>query len=208
MNVEKVTEKYYENNAEKLHKMVDSIIKKFGGLSNKDYDDFYSLANEVFCIAARDFNGTGNFNGFLYSRLVLKIRSLITKRNRNKRANIETIVHDDGRIERIFHQPLSLDSPIKGRNGEMATYGDIIESNFDVLDEISKEIGLSFSSDVQNYLEQLPNKTRKIAMLLSEGYKPCDIMDKLHIDNREYGIHIDIIKDYKYTKIIGRRFIK
>ena len=39
---------YYADNAKKLHKAVDRILYRFGGLSGKDTDDFYSLANEVF----------------------------------------------------------------------------------------------------------------------------------------------------------------
>ena len=42
MDIKKVTEQYYVNNAAELHKMVDGIIKNFGGLSQKDTDDFYS----------------------------------------------------------------------------------------------------------------------------------------------------------------------
>ena len=38
-------EAYYADNAKKLHKTVDRILLKFGGLSEKDRDDFYSLAN-------------------------------------------------------------------------------------------------------------------------------------------------------------------
>lgn len=39
---------YYADNAKKLHRVVDRILSKFGGLTYKDTDDFYSLANEVF----------------------------------------------------------------------------------------------------------------------------------------------------------------
>ena len=45
---ESILEDYYSDNARKLHKVVDKILVKFGGLSDKDKDDFYSLANEVF----------------------------------------------------------------------------------------------------------------------------------------------------------------
>ena len=34
---------YYADNAKKLHRTVDKILIQFGGLSNKDMDDFYSL---------------------------------------------------------------------------------------------------------------------------------------------------------------------
>ena len=32
---------YYADNAQKLRRIVDKILFKFGGLSNKDVDDFY-----------------------------------------------------------------------------------------------------------------------------------------------------------------------
>ncbi len=46
---------YYADNAQKLRRIVDKILFKFGGLSNKDVDDFYSLANEVFVDVMRRF---------------------------------------------------------------------------------------------------------------------------------------------------------
>ena len=41
-------EEYYAQNAKKIRNMVDKILSGFGGVTQKDYDDFYSLANEVF----------------------------------------------------------------------------------------------------------------------------------------------------------------
>ncbi len=76
---------YYANNARKLHRTVDRILAKFGGLSNKDRDDFYSLANEVFVDAIGRYDCTQPFDGFLYVCLVNKIKSEITRRNREKR---------------------------------------------------------------------------------------------------------------------------
>lgn len=195
--VEYYTQKYYKD----LHGMVDRIIKKFGGLSQKDVDDFYSLANEVFVLAANDFNGKGNFKGFLNSRLILKIRTLMTERNRKKRSNIETIRHEDGSIEKIYHQTLSLDAPIKN-NDEYTTYGEMIASEFNILNEISDEIGLSFSVEVNTYLNRLPKSTRRIALLLSEGYKAEDIREKLHISGKEYTCHMNILKAYENIKCL------
>ena len=202
----KVIEKYYANNASKLRKMVDGIIKKFGGLSQKDTDDFYSLANEVFWIAAKDFNGNGNFNGFLYSRLILKIRSMITERNRKKRANIEIINHPDGTVEKKYHHTVSLEAPLYGDNG--GSIAELLPSDFDIDKIISDEIGLSFSSDVNEYLDNLPSKTKKMALLISEGYKPCDIIEKMNMTEKEYQIHMDIIQTYEYRKSMEWRYIR
>ena len=76
---------YYADNAKKLHKTVDRILCKFGGLSDKDTDDFYSLANEVFADVLKRYNYMQSFDGFLYSCLSNKIMTEITKRNREKR---------------------------------------------------------------------------------------------------------------------------
>lgn len=190
MDIAKITDQYYENNAEKLHKMVDKILKRYGGLSQKDTDDFYSLANEVFWVAVNDFNGNGDFNGFLYSRLARKIMSMITKRNRKKRADIEIIKQTDGSIKRIYHHPVSLDAPIKNDNGATTTYRELIESKFDIWDEISDEIDASYADKVKRYLERLPKIQRSIVTFLVEGYKPSEIREELHITESEYSDHM------------------
>lgn len=62
--MEQILNIYYENNARKLHEMVKQILFKFGGLSDKDMDDFYSLANEVFVDAMRRYDGKQSFDVF------------------------------------------------------------------------------------------------------------------------------------------------
>lgn len=209
MDIAKITDQYYENNAEKLHKMVDKILKRYGGLSQKDTDDFYSLANEVFWVAVNDFNGNGDFNGFLYSRLARKIMSMITKRNRKKRADIEMVINDNGKKEIRYHQPLSLDAPIDSEKGDnVLTLGDVTESDFDLEIATSENIGLQFSEDVNVYLKMLPIKTRKVALLISEGYAPCDIIEKIHITQKEYQIHASIMRTYEYRKPMEWRYLQ
>ena len=209
MDIAKVTEQYYANNAEKLHKMVDKILKRYGGLSQKDTDDFYSLANEVFWVAVNDFNGNGDFNGFLYSRLARKIMSMTTKRNRKKRADIEMVINDNGKKEIRYHQPLSLDAPIDSEKGDnVLTLGDVTESDFDLEIATSENIGLRFSEDVNVYLKLLPIKTRKVALLISEGYAPCDIIEKIHITQKEYQIHASIMRTYEYRKPMEWRYLR
>lgn len=204
MDIKKVTEQYYANNAQKLHRVVDSIIKKFGGLSEKDTDDFYSLANEVFWIAVNDYDGTGTFEGFLYFRLNNKIRSLITQRNRKKRADIRERKKEDGTVERTFVRTLSLEEESKVNNSEGAsrTVGDSIRSHFDIDDYIMQN---AFREDVSNYLHSLPKKTMKVALLISNGYKNSEIIEKLHIEEKEIDDHIKILKSYEYTKQIDWR---
>lgn len=184
--MERITEEYYANNAHKLRRMVNTILKKFGGLSDKDMDDFYSLANEVFLIAMREYNGTGNFHGFLHSRLTNKIYSMMTERNRKKRTCIETVKHADGTVEHIYYQPVSLDIPIVNDDYTI-THIDTIAAKDDIWDEVSEEMKFSSGSRIREYLDKLSKKQRKIVLLLMDGYKPGEIKDILHINNSQYA---------------------
>lgn len=195
----KIIEKYYANNASKLRKMVDGIVKKFGGLSQKDMDEFYSLANQVFWIAAKDFNGCGNFNGFLYSRLSLKIMSMMTERNRQKRSDIQTVTHENGAIEKIFHQTLSLDAPIK--DDDRTTLGEVVESQFDIFDEI---LGLSCSENVIEYMDKLTPRQKEIAQLMMDGYGKSDIQKKLNISEKRYIKLFSNMKSFEKTRYLRK----
>ena len=199
--VNQILAKYYDNDAEKLHKMVDRMLKKFGGISDKDMDDFYSLANEVFAIALKDFNGTGTFDGFLKFRLSNKIKSMITTRNRKKRANIEVRELPDGRVEKIYHADLSLDEPIHS-DGKECFLGDLIASDFNLEEELAEEIGISFSDRTTRYIESLPICTQKVALMICEGYEPGQIQENLHITNVEYLNHMRLITSYEHIKCL------
>lgn len=192
MDIEKITEQYYKNNAHQLRKIVDSITKKFGGLSDKDMDDFYSLANEVFWLAVNDFDGTGTFKGFLYFRLNNKIRSLMSQRNRKKRSDVREIKTKDGRTHMVYVSTLSLDEPYPwDKYGSFkVTIGEMLESDFDIEEELSEEMGLLSEDKAQKYLDRLPKIQQKIVLLLIDGYKPCEIREELHISESEYADHM------------------
>ena len=49
-------EKYYANNGKRIKHIVNQILKQFGGISQKDLDDFYSVANETFVIALKTWD--------------------------------------------------------------------------------------------------------------------------------------------------------
>ena len=196
MEIMKMMDQYYENNAEKLHKVVDSIIKNFGGISNKDLDDFYSLANEVFWFAVNDFDGTGRFDGFLYSRLDLKIKTMITGRNRMKRCDTELIKTSDGSVKKKYHTLMSLDAEVGNEPGG-ATLGEITPSDFDLEETVMEKY-----SQANVYIENLPKVQRQIVLLLLDGYKPAEIRGRLHISEKEYTDHMIGIRSYENTSIL------
>lgn len=162
---------YYADNAKKLHKVVNKILLKFGGLSDKDLDDFYSLANEVFVDVMRRYDGLQPFDAFLYSCLSNKIKTEMTRRNREKRkADIMSV---------------SIDSPIG--DDENTTIGDFIVDDFTIEKEvIEKDKREEWRKEVYEYLNGLSPLQRKIAFLLSDNHTPDEICKELHITLKHF----------------------
>lgn len=169
--MEQILIAYYADNASKLHKLVKKILLKFGGLSDKDLDDFYSLANEVFVDVMRRYDGLQPFDVFLYSCLSNKIKTEMTRRNREKRkADIMSV---------------SIDTPIG--DDENSTIGDLIVDNFTIEKEVfEKNKKGEWRKEVYEYLSSLSPLQRKIAFLLSDNNTPDEICKELHITIKHF----------------------
>lgn len=176
----------YENNARKLHKTVDRILLKFGGLSNKDLDDFYSLANEVFVDAMRRYDHSQSFDAFLYSCLLNKIKTEITKRNREKR-----------KADRIS---ISIDTPIGDE--EETTIKDIIADRFTIEEELFEEGETGYSKRMMLYLGRLSELQKEVLKLTIAGYLPGEIKDALQINEKQYTDCYAAIHSYRNASIL------
>ncbi len=168
--MDKILNTYYADNAKKLHKMVDKILLKFGGLSDKDRDDFYSLANELFVDVMRRYDNTKSFDGFLYSCLFNKIKSEITKRNREKR--------------KIDRMAISIDTPIG--DDKSSTIKDVITDKFDIDKEVFKEEEEVYSKKMLLYLSKLSSVQKDVLRLTIAGYFPREIKEELNITQKQY----------------------
>lgn len=127
--MEELLKAYYADNAKKLRGLVDKILSKFGGLSDKDRDDFYSLANEVFVDAMRRCEDIEAFDVFLYACLSNKIKTEMSKINCEKR--------------KADRMSVSIDAPAGDDTG--LTVGDLIADRFDmenaVFEKWDKDMG-------------------------------------------------------------------
>lgn len=182
-----ILDTYYADNAKKLHRAVDRILSKFGGLSYKDTDDFYSLANEVFADVIRKYDDSQSFDGFLYSCLSNKIMSEITRRNREKR-----------KADRM-----SISVNAINDKGEDYCLLDCIPSDFHTFEEASKcqENG-QYQDKVQCYISKLSNQQVNILNLLIDGYKPFEVRRILEISPKEYENNMQIMRCYENMKIL------
>lgn len=183
----RILDTYYADNAKKLHRVVDRILSKFGGITYKDTGDFYSLANEVFVDAIRRYDGEQSFDGFLYSCLSNKIMSEITKRNREKR-----------KADR-----LSISVNATNDKGEDYSLLDCIPSDFDTFEEASKrQKNGQYQDKMQCYISKLSNQQVNILNLLIDGYKPFEVRRILELSKKEYADNMQIMRSYENVKVL------
>lgn len=186
MNTDKILDGYYKDNAQKLRAIVDKLLRDFGGISQKDYDDFYSLANAVFAGALKQYDAARDFDGFLYSCLSNRIKTEITRRNRIKR--------------RADMTAISIDTPIGGEIG--ATIGDTLQSEFDITKEIDRETGLFRDDKVVRYLDRIPVRTRQILEMKMESIPASDIKKILKLSDKDYERYYRQARFFDYTSIL------
>lgn len=168
---------YYDQNAKKLRSMVDKMLAKFGGISDKDRDDFYSLANEVFVEVMRCYDSAQPFDGFLYACLCKRIQTEMTRRNRKKR--------------KADRMSVSMDAP--SDTDESVTIGDLIADEATVEGTVFGEAN-ALSARLERYLARLSYRQRRVVALLAASYQAKEIQALLHLTRTEYqdalrGIH-------------------
>ena len=185
MDREKYLEVYYSNNAKKLRGIVNDMLTKFGGLSQKDYDDFYSIANLVFAQVIKNRDPQKDFHNYLCSCLENKIKTEITRRNRLKRKS--------------DRESISIYTSI----GEDFTILDSLKSDFEIMEEISEDY--TYSENVDQYLKTLSKNQFRIAKMLMDGYQAKDIMDKLNITEYQYNDYLKDMKSFEKTLVLKQK---
>jgi len=186
--MEQILNAYYADNAKKLHRIVDKILLKFGGLSNKDLDDFYSIANEVFVDVINRYDNSQSFDGFLYACLVNKIKTEITRRNREKR--------------KADRMSISIDTPIG--DDENSTIGDMIVGDFNIEKEVLEDNEEEYSGKMLAYLSRLSNLQKEVLRLNIAGYFPGEIREELNISEKQYADCNAAIHSYRNISVLFR----
>lgn len=185
---------YYKNNAKKLHHMVDKLLRQFGGVDNKDLDDFYSLANEVFWDVLNRYDRNQPFETFLYSCLDRKIKTEMTRRNRKKR--------EADRKSISWETPLDEESDI--------TIGDFIKdtkrgTDFDIDKTFFEDNGERYSEKMLIYISKLSSLQKEVVKLIVAGYKPDEITKILHISKKKYMDCIAALGSCRNTSIFIKK---
>ena len=176
---------YFKNDGKVLYSLIDKILFKLK--FDVEKSDFYSLGSEIFLDALCRYDETQDFNGFLYSCLINKFKTEMTRRNRQKR--------------QCDNNSISIDTPIGDDDGNF-TIGDTISSNSTIEKEFFEEREECYSKEMCRYLGRLSDLQKEVLRLISIGFMPSEILEELHINQKMYEDCYKAIHSYRNIEIL------
>ena len=178
--MEMILEEYCANEMKKLKQICYPLLIKIGGISEKDYDDFYSIALDALADSALRYDETKKcqFNTFLIG---------------NIRRKFNTEIRDRNRAKRIPAKKLESTSNFVTEDG--VELGETIPSKFDTYETACEY--LFEGTKIERYLDKLSYTQRKIVSLLSDGYKAKEIRELLHMNSKQYSNNLAAIQAYE-----------
>ena len=185
MKIENVIDDLYANNASKLRKICNKKLIRFGGLSDLDYDDFYSRINYEIAISRKNYNPeiVKNPMNYIYGIINFAIKKEMSHRNRYKR-----------QADRLSS---SLEMPIG--DGDELVLGDTLASNFCLEDEVINQMEV-YSPKVQNFLNGLTSIQKIILKLKLDKIPVSKIKRILNLSDKEYENQMEQIKSFDNIK--------
>ena len=179
--MEKYLELYCKDDCKRLKRVSDTIIiKYFGWISQKDYDDFYSIASEVLwdCCKNYDDSKGAQFDTYYINCLIRKFKTRITYMNRQRRNN--------------GNQDVSLDVLIEEKDTCLVN---LIASD----DKVEVD---SYSDKMIAYLKRLSRLQKQVLYAMAEGYSNDEIKNKLKISAKELADACATIKSYRNVSLL------
>ena len=198
---------YYENNLKRLYEVVDQIFyRNFGGISDKDMSEYYSVAGSVLAdiVLNNKYDPSkGDFDGYLYNTVKFAVIDELKKQQRNKRCAKVDMVDENGKIVRVTMKNIYLDAPVEDSEG--LTIGDTIPSDFN-LDDILEEKENCQDERVEKYLNSLSGTARKIIEMRMNDIPVSEIKKKLGLTDREYSNHMHSARMNENISLFTRQF--
>ena len=182
---EDLVDLYFKNDGKVLYSLIDKVLFKLK--FDVEKSDFYSLGSEIFLDALCRYDETQDFNGFLYSCLMNKFKTEMTRRNRQKRQG--------------DNNSISIDTPVGDEDGNF-TIGDTISSKSTIEKEFFEEREESYSKEMCRYLGRLSNLQKEVLRLISIGFVPSEILEELHINQKMYEDCYQAIHSYRNISVL------
>lgn len=203
--IELAIEKLYANNQYKLKQICNKEMMRFGGISQKDYDCFYSRAGLEISVAIEhrlyDPSRGKTPLEFFVSIIRRSIWKEMTDRNRGKRQNFVEVEETDGEgnitTKKQFVPTFSIDMTIGEEDG--MTIKDTLQSDFDMEKEIVKDCR---DEKIKEFLIGLPKIQRQIAEMIMEDNSVTEIKKKLGLNDKEYIDNFNAMRSFGNISIL------
>ena len=184
-----IIDEYCCDGMKKLKKLCDPIIMKIGGISEKDHDDIYSLAQFLLYKSVKNYdkdNANGaSFKTFFYNILSRRIYATYI-RDKNRQCRSNTRIGKNGEV--IFIPDVSLDAPTE----ETQDIKEKIASDYNVED--ASEFDFMVDENVENFMSSLSNIQRKILEMKMKEVPTDKIRSELGISAARYAKEMESIK--------------
>ena len=184
-----IIDEYCCDDMKKLKKLCNPIIAKIGGISEKDHDDIYSLAQFLLYKSVKNYdkdNANGaSFKTFLYNILSRRIYATYI-RDKNRQCRSNTRIGKNGEV--IFIPDVSLDAPTE----ETQDIKEKIASDYNVED--ASEFDFTVDENVENFMSSLSNIQRKILEMKMKEVPTDKIGSELGISAARYAKEMESIK--------------
>lgn len=184
-----IIDEYCCDGMKKLKKLCNPIIVKIGGISEKDHDDIYSLAQFLLYKSVKNYdkdNANGaSFKTFLYNILSRRIYATYI-RDKNRQCRSNTRIGKNGEV--IFIPDVSLDAATE----ETSDIKEKIASDYNVED--ASEFDFTVDENVENFMSSLSNIQRKILEMKMKEVPTDKIKSELGISAARYAKEMESIK--------------
>lgn len=184
-----IIDEYCCDGMKKLKKLCNPIIMKIGGISEKDHDDIYSLAQFLLYKSVKNYdkdNSNGaSFKTFFYNILSRRIYATYI-RDKNRQCRSNTRISKNGEV--IFIPDVSLDAPTE----ETQDIKEKIASDYNVED--ASEFDFTVDENVENFMSSLSNIQRKILEMKMKEIPTDKIRSELGISAARYAKEMESIK--------------
>lgn len=180
---------YCSDNNRELKKIVNPILmKQFGWIPQKDYDDFYGKMSDVVFDCEKHFSSekikNKNFKSFLTACIRNKIKSQVTYMHRNKRCM------KDENGNPIYD--ISIDAPIDDESNSI--FEEYLRSDCNIERELIDTVN---SEKIERCLNLLPKIERIILTMLMKGDPIFEIKEKLNISDKKFNEYMESIRENK-----------
>ena len=192
---------YCKDNMWQLRKICDPIINQYE-IPSVNHEDLYDVAVDTLAKSIETYDEEkAQFNTFLIGNLKRKFIQWMRDSTRGCRCNVlkdknGKLVKDE-KNNNIPIQNISFDTPIE----EGIDLKEIIDSGFNVEIELGL-VDFDKSDKVNDYLNSLTKKQKRIGLLLSQGYTKSEIREYLHMEQKEFSDLIFGMMSYEKVSIL------